>query len=132
LYPTNNVIGITEFKSQILDSVGKLSISKMLEARAQHQSSTTMRSERVVKLSPKFTTLAENMSNKPGEETPKMSIQEASHRVRIAQELDGNVNAERPRKSRELRWKEIAKHIARLVSPTGKSFDYLNTNSKTS
>jgi hypothetical protein len=78
-YPTNNVIGIMEFKSQILDSVGKLSISKMLEARAQHQSSTTTRSERVVKLSLKFATLAENTSNKPGEETPKMSIQEASH-----------------------------------------------------
>ena len=30
-----------------------------------------------------------------------------------------NVNAEKPRKSRELWWREIAKHIARLVSPTG-------------
>jgi hypothetical protein len=58
LYPTSNVVGITEFKSQILDSVRKLSISKMLEARAQHQSSTTTRSERVVKLSPKFTTFS--------------------------------------------------------------------------
>jgi hypothetical protein len=41
LHPTGNVIDITEFKSQILDSFGKLSISKMLEARAQNQSSTT-------------------------------------------------------------------------------------------
>jgi len=84
-----------------VDSFGKLSISKMLEARAQHQSSTTTQSERVVELSPKFTTLAESVSNdsEPGEETPKMSIQEASHRVRIAQELDGNVNAKKPRKS---------------------------------
>jgi hypothetical protein len=55
-----------------------------------------------------------------------MSIQEASHRVRIVQELDGNVITEKPRKFRELRWKEIAKHIARLVSPTGKSLYYLN------
>ena len=117
-----------EFQSQILDSFGKLSISKMLEACAQHQSSTTTQSERVIKLSPKFTTLAERISNdlEPGEETPKMSIQEASHRVRIVQELDGNVSAKKPRKSRELRWKEIAKHIARLVSPTGKSLKYLN------
>jgi hypothetical protein len=61
-----------------------------------------------------------------------MSIQEASHRIQIVQGLDGNVNAEKPRKSRELWWKEIAKHMARLVSPTGKSLDYLNTNSKTS
>jgi hypothetical protein len=105
-----------EFKSQILDSFRKLSISKMLEARAQHQSSTTTQSERVVKLSSTFTTLAESISNEPGKETLKMSIQEASHRVRIVQELDGNVNAEKPRKSRELRWKEIAKHITHSTS----------------
>lgn len=128
-HPTiDHVIGITEFKSTILDSIGKLSISKMLEARAQHQSSTTTRSERVVKLSPKFTILAENTSNEPGEEMPKMSIQEASHRVRIVQELDSHVNAKKPRKSRELRWREIAKHIARLVSPTGKSLNCLNNS----
>ena len=128
---TNNVIDITEFKSHILDSFGKLSISKMLDARAQHQSSTTTQSERVIKLNPKFSILAKVTSTEPGEETPKMSIQEASHRVRIAQELDGNVNAEKPRKSRELRWREIAKHIARLVSPTGKSLNNSNS-SKTS
>jgi hypothetical protein len=107
----------------------------MLDARARHQLSTTTQSERVVKINPKFTTLAaERTSNEPGKElkeTPKMSIQKASHRVRIVQELDGNVNAEKPCKSWELRWKEIAKHIARLVSPTGKSLNNSN-NSKTS
>ena len=79
--PASNVIDITEFKSQILDSFGKLSISKMLEACARHQSSTTTQSEHVIKLSVKFSTLAEGTSSEPGEETPKMSIQEDSHQV---------------------------------------------------
>ena len=82
--------------SQILDSFGKLSYPP-----------------RCWKLSLKFTILAaKSTSNEPGEETPKMSIQEASHRVRIVQELDDNVNAEKPRKFQELRWKEIAKHTS--------------------
>ena len=80
--PASNVADIIEFKSQILDSFRKLSITMMLEAHAQHQSGTTTQLEHVVKLSLKFTNLTDSTgSHEPGEERPKMSIQEASHRV---------------------------------------------------
>ncbi|KAF9233380.1 hypothetical protein BU15DRAFT_53967 [Melanogaster broomeanus] len=99
-------------KSTILDENGKASIALMLKTRLLHESKAMVRSERVVQLDPKFT-LHKILSsiNKDS----KMTVQEASHRVRIAQALDSAfVQA---KKARELHWQSAARAIAQLVIP---------------
>ncbi|KAF9236407.1 hypothetical protein BU15DRAFT_76980 [Melanogaster broomeanus] len=99
-------------KSAILDENGKASVALMLKTRLLHESKATVRSERVVQLDPKFT-LHKTLSsiNKDS----KMTVQEASHRVRIAQALDSAfVQA---KKARELHWQSATRAIAQLVMP---------------
>ncbi|KAF9232791.1 hypothetical protein BU15DRAFT_67158 [Melanogaster broomeanus] len=101
-------------KSAILDENDKASVALMLKTRLLHESKATVRSEtrRVVQLDPKFT-LHKTLSsiNKDS----KMTVQEASHRVRIAQALDSAfVQA---KKARELHWQSAARAIAQLVMP---------------
>lgn len=103
--------------SQILDRDGALSIRLMLRMRALHQSGTGTRSERAIKLDPKFTKPKELVGADDAEKKLKLSIQEASHRVRIAQALD--INATRIKSARQIRWQTAAKEIEKLA-PNGK------------
>ncbi|KII93766.1 hypothetical protein PLICRDRAFT_674207 [Plicaturopsis crispa FD-325 SS-3] len=111
--------------SQLLDNTLKISVFRMLEARRLHQAGTAVKSERIVRLDPKFVrrqeaaAAAAQRPEAPGRneaKSLKMSIKEASHRVRIAQDLDPDIVMAKPATTREQRWKSIAKEIQRLVT----------------
>ncbi|KAJ7679396.1 hypothetical protein DFH06DRAFT_1166490 [Mycena polygramma] len=102
--------------SKILDSNGKISISRMIEDRKACQAGTTAHSERVVELNPKFALAQVLRETNEAGDVPKMTIKEAAHRVRIMQDKDGGLIQE-PKKTRELRWQESARRVQALVSP---------------
>ncbi|KAF9245412.1 hypothetical protein BU15DRAFT_41271 [Melanogaster broomeanus] len=101
-------------KSTILDENGKASVALMLKSRLSHESKATVRSERVVLLDPKFA-LHKTLSSV--NKDSKMTVQEASHCVRIAQALDSAFI--QARKARELHWQSAARAIAQLIMPQG-------------
>ncbi|KAF8074050.1 hypothetical protein FPV67DRAFT_784077 [Lyophyllum atratum] len=104
-------------KSELVDGTGKLSISKMLKYRERLQSGTTVHSERSISLNPKFVAAEKEREDaaEAGQSVPKIPMKEASHRLRIAQQLDGSLQRKQPRKDRELRWKNIAQAIRTVV-----------------
>ncbi|KIJ06482.1 hypothetical protein PAXINDRAFT_20326, partial [Paxillus involutus ATCC 200175] len=106
---------ITIVKSAILDENHKALVALMLKSRLLHQSKATVRSERVVNLDPRFASVNRTISGVDKES--KMTVQEASHRVRIAQALDSEFI--QAKKVRELRWQNAARAIAQLVMPKG-------------
>ncbi|KAH7902917.1 hypothetical protein BJ138DRAFT_1021366 [Hygrophoropsis aurantiaca] len=96
----------------ILDNEGKASVELMLRARLKVQSKATVRSERSIRLDPKF---ALHRTISSSDQNTKMTVQEASHRVRIAQALDITLKPEI--KAREVRWKEASKAIKIIIQP---------------
>ncbi|KAG5649659.1 hypothetical protein H0H81_002660 [Sphagnurus paluster] len=76
-------------------------------------------SEQSVVLNPKWR-IAESDREREAEDSgimPKMSTQEASHRLRIGQLLDLSIQDAQPRKDRELRWLSLAQAIQPLIKP---------------
>ena len=109
--------------SGFMDGAGKISVLRMLEIRRCLQSGTTAHSERVVKLNPKvaLTRVLETQQNEINDK--KMTAKEASHRVRVAQDLD--VALKQPKKTRELRWQAAVKSLQLVVSSEGMNiFDF--------
>ncbi|KAF8178378.1 hypothetical protein K438DRAFT_2179563 [Mycena galopus ATCC 62051] len=74
--------------SKILDSDGKISIKLMVRYKEALQAGTTTHSEHVVSLNPKFALAQVAREADTEGKVPAMSIKEASHCVRIAQDLD--------------------------------------------
>ncbi|TFY52897.1 hypothetical protein EVG20_g10355 [Dentipellis fragilis] len=111
-------------QSTILSADGLLSIQQVLDMRKRHQSRTTVRSERSVKLDPKFlkrivdpvfaSTLEHTEDGAAEVQRAAMNIREASHRVRIAQALD-QATPVSAKKSRELRWRDAARLLQVVV-----------------
>ncbi|KAF8832989.1 hypothetical protein BDN67DRAFT_1073011, partial [Paxillus ammoniavirescens] len=104
---------ITVVKSAIPDENHRASVALMLKSRLFHQSKATVRSERVVNLDPRFASVNRTISS--ADKESKMTVQEASHRVRIAQALDSEFI--QAKKVREPRWQNAARAIAQLVMP---------------
>ncbi|KAJ7456383.1 hypothetical protein B0H11DRAFT_2244071 [Mycena galericulata] len=104
--------------SKIPDGQGKISIKLMVDYKKALQAGTTTHSERVVSLNPKFTLAQVTREADTEGQAPKMSIKEASHRLRIAQ--DGDSTFREARKTRELRWQTAATKLKDLVRSTGK------------
>ncbi|KAJ6609185.1 hypothetical protein B0H10DRAFT_2226171 [Mycena sp. CBHHK59/15] len=102
--------------SKILDSNGKISISRMIDDHKACQAGTTAHSERVIALNPKFALAQVLRETDETGDVPKMTIKEAAHRVCIMQDKDGGLVQE-PKKTRELRWQESARRVQALVSP---------------
>ena len=50
----------------------------------------------------------------------RMPMKEAAHRVRIAQDLNASLKKDQQWKTRELRWKAVAKDITQLIPMNGK------------
>ncbi len=101
--------------SMILDDSGEVSILKLVEYRKRLQSGTMTRSERIIRLNPKFALAAFQEEPTDG----KISLKEASHRLRLAQDLDSGLQAKKPQKYREMIWKNVAKQIEAIVNPQG-------------
>ncbi|KAI0645527.1 hypothetical protein C8Q79DRAFT_1104104 [Trametes meyenii] len=95
--------------SKIFSDGDKVSVQRMLDLRVENQSGTSTRSERVVKIDPKFA--LSRISNPDS----KMSIREVSHCVRVAQDL-APAPSKRTRTVREQRWLETAQQVQMVVS----------------
>ncbi|KAH9929219.1 uncharacterized protein B0H18DRAFT_874204 [Fomitopsis serialis] len=106
--------------SAILDKDGKISIPMMIRCREQHQSGTAVKSERVVCLDPKYSL------SKLDDDNKKMSVKEASHRVRIVQTLHGEIPKEKT--TREHRYATQSKRIQVIAQQ--KQNDVPNIQSK--
>ncbi|KAH9929249.1 uncharacterized protein B0H18DRAFT_874117 [Fomitopsis serialis] len=101
----------SEFVSQKRD----VSIASLLALRTRHQEGTEVRSQRVVKVDSKFEATAPPARTK----TPSrgLSAKEASHRVRVLQQLHGGLP--RTTSSRTMRWTEVLKGVSQRVPVTG-------------
>jgi hypothetical protein len=112
---------VVSLPSEIIGDDGKLSIDRMLQTRRKLQSGTTTKSERTVRLNPKFAlrrvTDVTNPINTDGK--VKMTLQEAAQRTRIAQALANDT--EKETKAREIRWQNVAKGLRNIISAQGKS-----------
>ncbi|KAJ7254267.1 hypothetical protein C8J57DRAFT_1437247 [Mycena rebaudengoi] len=113
----------TLFRSELIDAAGKLSISMMLQARLHWQAGTTTRSEKVSQIDSKYalSRIARAASHAGDDDTEpeKMTHQEASNLARVLQEQNSTIQESKPRKFRELRWKNIAAVVGRLVDSHG-------------
>ena len=104
------------FKSLILLGNGKLSIDLMLAARQQWESHTKVHSERTQGIYYKFSnSLTRTLDNV--DPNLRMSHQEASHRVRVAQQSLGA--QDEFRKARELRWQQFSKAVQGIIKRNG-------------
>ena len=113
---TSSLPTVDSFKSLILLDNGKLSVDLMLLARNQWQSHTKVHSERTQGLYSKF---SNSLSHTLDSIDPNrhMSHQEASHRVRVAQQSLGA--QDESRKARELRWQEFSKAVQGVIKHNG-------------
>jgi len=102
--------------SKILDGNGKASVHRILKYRDTLQSGTTARSEQVIKLNPKFI-IDNNAELDASEDAKKLSVKEASHRVRIAQVTLPALAKKQPKKDRELRWKATVAALHATLDP---------------
>ncbi|KAJ7136427.1 hypothetical protein C8R43DRAFT_1089454 [Mycena crocata] len=113
-------------KSEIIDGQGKLSVALMLQARLHWQAGTTTRSQKTLKIDSKYalSRISRNVGINADDDTEpeKMTPQEASQRVRIAQDSNSQLQDSKPRKDRELRWKNVATTLQRLVNTNGECF----------
>lgn len=105
-------------KSEIVDGNGKLSIDRMLKLRQKLQSMTKVNSERVVRLDSKSALKRVMATINDDSGKPKMTIQEASQRVRVVQALAKDV--EKEKKAREIRWQTVAKNLRTKLAADGK------------
>jgi len=95
-------------ESHVIDTSGKVSLMRMLNTRGRLQSGTTTKSERIVKINPKFEIAA------------ICDTQEASHRLRIAQDaaLGSSLSTTTAKKPRELLWQAAVKQLCSIVKDT--------------
>ena len=114
--------------SQLLHlSSGKASIKDILHSRHTWQSGTTTKSERVVMVNPKFSTLEKvlDVEKEPGADTNKLSIKESAHCLRIAQELNGELKRQEQKKVRQIRWQQVATQIQKELKLNEKGLNIL-------
>ena len=117
--PTNiSPVRPTTIRSEIVDGDGKLSIDCMLKLRQKLQSMTKVNSERVVQLDSKSALKRVTATTNDDRGKPKMTVQEASQRVRVVQALAKDV--EKEKKAREIRWQTVAKNLRTKLTADGK------------
>ncbi|KAJ7194862.1 hypothetical protein GGX14DRAFT_359779 [Mycena pura] len=111
------------FKSEIIDGHGKLSIALMVQARLHWQAGTTTRSQKTLQIDSKYalSRISRGMGHGGNDDTEpeRMTQQEASQRVRIAQDSNSELQDSKPRKAREQRWKTAAATLQKLVNANG-------------
>ncbi|KAF9034576.1 hypothetical protein BJ165DRAFT_1534007 [Panaeolus papilionaceus] len=94
----------------------RVSIVKIMESRSCIQSGTTTKSERIVKISSKYVNLEKQQSKGDSKiNKPKFTPQEASHRLRIAQEVNQELKKDVEKKTRQLRWQNAIKEVKDAV-----------------
>jgi hypothetical protein len=121
--PTSIDIAPIPIRSEFIDSNGKLSLSMMLAARLHWQAGTTTRSEKVSEIDSKYALarIARETGSQGNDDTEpeKMTLQEASNLTKVLQDQNSTIQQSKPRKVRELRWREISQAIQRHVNADG-------------
>ena len=79
---------------------------------------TVARSEQVIKLNPEFVIDGDTELD-TSEDAKKLSVKEASHRVRIAQAKLPSLAKKQPKKDRELRGKATVAALCATLIPQG-------------
>ncbi|KAF8156205.1 hypothetical protein K438DRAFT_2076139 [Mycena galopus ATCC 62051] len=105
-------------RSELINAAGKLSISKMLHARLHWQAGTTTRSEKVSQIDSKYALSRIARANSHGDDDTapeKMTLQEGSNVARVLQQQNATIQENQPKKSRELRWRNMARTVQSLV-----------------
>ncbi|KAH9896025.1 hypothetical protein C8Q73DRAFT_789805 [Cubamyces lactineus] len=100
------------YSSKIIDNNNRVNVQRMLDLRQDHQSGTSTRSERTIKLDPKFTI------NRLNNLESKLSVREASHHVRVMEDLAAP-STKRSKTAREQRWQEATRQVQEIVSEEG-------------
>ena len=113
--PSSGAVLILE--SELFDNENKLSIAKMLEARDRHQSGTTIWSEHILELDPKFDKPRLITDDPDIVKLRTLSIKEGSHRVCVAQDMVSG--EEKVKKSCQIRWQTVAKELAKIIPAKG-------------
>lgn len=95
-----------------------MSILKMVQVRERLQAGTSTHSERAIALNPKFYPKVSELNQ--GTETVKLGPNEASHRIRIAQDQNESLQRQmRQTAARVHRWQETSKGILKVVHDSG-------------
>ena len=103
-------------KSEILDSLDKVLIKKMLGVWKCHQSGTSKRSEHAIQLDPKFT-MQDGTNPDEKKKSTDSRMKELAHHTQIAQDLHSD--ALKLQMACEIHWQTVAKEIAWLVLEKG-------------
>jgi len=96
-------------KSEILDSLDKVLIKKMLGVWKCHQSGTSKRSEHAIQLDPKFT-MQDGTNPDEKKKSTDSRMKELAHHTQIAQDLHSD--ALKLQMACEIHWQTVAKEIA--------------------
>ena len=105
----------TSLISGLLDPVSnKMTIQQIIKHRGVHQSGTSAKSERSVVVGTKYA-LSKVIAVTNDAEKQKMTPKEASHRLRIVQELNPDLKKFEQKKTRQFRWESVAKSIEKAL-----------------
>ncbi|KAF9548288.1 hypothetical protein CPC08DRAFT_729533 [Agrocybe pediades] len=118
--------GPVAITSALVDvTTSTISVSELMKYRGNVQSGTTAKSERSVVIQPKYTlrkvldaTSTPITAETPAADSPetKFNTKEASHRLRVAQELNTELKKVEVKKMRQIRWETAAKSIETLLT----------------
>ncbi|TFK58820.1 hypothetical protein BDN72DRAFT_949631 [Pluteus cervinus] len=110
VYPTPTLTVLQIQASKLLDPISrKASIDQIIGARKSWQSGTGTKSERIVRVSKKYTVLDKVVGSE--KEVRKIKPDEASHRLRIAQETNTEFKKQEAKKTRQLRWQTAVEQL---------------------
>ncbi|KAF8161385.1 hypothetical protein B0H34DRAFT_796185 [Crassisporium funariophilum] len=105
--------------SDLLDATSNLvSVKQIIRNRAIHQSGTGIKSERSIVVGSRYAlqkVLASEESATEKVDKNKLSLQEAAHRLRIAQEVNPELKKFDQKKARQWRWETVAKRIEKTL-----------------
>jgi hypothetical protein len=112
-----------KMKSGIINSItGQVSIRLILNERETWQSGTTTKSERVVKIHAKYQLSRIDSGEADSQDPqstdasrPKISIQEGTHVLRIAQELNPDLKKQEQQRVRQMRWQSAAQGLKQII-----------------
>ncbi|KAJ3742511.1 hypothetical protein DFH05DRAFT_1401798, partial [Lentinula detonsa] len=112
-----------DFSKIINADTSKISVAACLDARRAWQSATSTKSERSVKLSDKFALKhVVSMDREDGTVEKKMSPKEGSHRVRIAQDQNIELQKQHKNRRRQERWLATTTKINKSLGSSDSEF----------
>ncbi|KAF8195480.1 hypothetical protein BJ912DRAFT_900722 [Pholiota molesta] len=126
------------FPSKLLDISApspKITASLLLQARKSCQSGTGVKSERTVSVGPKYTALDKVREAEEDERVPskvhELKANEASHRLRIAQDTNTEIKKQEQKKTRQIRWQNVAIQLEKELRRSAQAIPHLSERNVT-